>query len=208
MANSSSMSGRSTLTATSRPSVVTARWTWAIEAAPTGTSSNSEKRLSSGAPNERLDGLLDLGERRGRQVVLQLRQVRRGFLADQVGPGRQRLAELDRRRADRDQRRRHNRGVGGMRAPKRAIARQPAHRRRRDADRRSMPRSAPCRASVRPHFSKRHRWVTRGGQIFQPEWMVTSPPSIGSAAARTKPASATIALNACGRGKRRMLSTR
>ena len=47
-AKSSSISGRSTLTATCRPSVVTARWTWAIEAAPTGSGSTSEKSSSSG----------------------------------------------------------------------------------------------------------------------------------------------------------------
>src|SRR4051812_39008176 len=46
------MPGRRTLTATSRPSVVTAQWTCAIEAAPTGTSSNLEYRLSSGALND------------------------------------------------------------------------------------------------------------------------------------------------------------
>ena len=39
-----------TLTATVRPSVVTARWTCAIEAAPTGCSSMLANRLSSGLP--------------------------------------------------------------------------------------------------------------------------------------------------------------
>ena len=43
-------SGRSTLIATSRPSVVTARWTCAIEAAPTGTGSIEAKSCSIGLP--------------------------------------------------------------------------------------------------------------------------------------------------------------
>jgi hypothetical protein len=49
----------------------------------------------------RLDFALDRCERHRRQAVLQAHQVAGGFLADQVGPGRQRLAELDRRRSDR-----------------------------------------------------------------------------------------------------------
>src|SRR6266446_1355572 len=43
--------GRNTLTATSCPSVVTAKWTCAIEAAATGVSSNEAKRLATGRPN-------------------------------------------------------------------------------------------------------------------------------------------------------------
>jgi hypothetical protein len=42
------MFGRNTLTATSRPSLVTARCTCAIEAAPTGSSSICEKSVSIG----------------------------------------------------------------------------------------------------------------------------------------------------------------
>jgi hypothetical protein len=41
--------GRSTLTATSTPSLVRALWTWAMEAAATG-GPNSENRLSTSAP--------------------------------------------------------------------------------------------------------------------------------------------------------------
>ena len=44
--NAASMPGRSTLTATSSPSAVTARCTWAIEAAATASSSNSAKTSS------------------------------------------------------------------------------------------------------------------------------------------------------------------
>src|SRR5688572_3587294 len=47
-----------------------------------------------------------------------------------------------------------------------------------------------------------------GGHIFHPLWIDTSPPSIGSARVRTKPASPIIRWKTGGRGKRRMLSTR
>ena len=45
------MPGRSTLTATSRPSVVTAKCTWAIEAAATGVSSKLVNSASIGWPS-------------------------------------------------------------------------------------------------------------------------------------------------------------
>ena len=52
-------------------------------------------------PLERLlDGLLDCGEGRWREVVLQLGQILRGAFTDEVGAGGEGLAELDRRRAD------------------------------------------------------------------------------------------------------------
>jgi hypothetical protein len=45
--------------------------------------------------------LRDQLERDRRQAVLQREQVVRRLVADEVGPGGERLAELDRRRADR-----------------------------------------------------------------------------------------------------------
>ena len=116
----------------------------------------------------RLDGPLDLGEGRGRQVVLELRQVFGGLFADQVRPGRQRLAKLDRRRADRDQRR----GIIGRRRNARAEtgdARLACGQAAASSGSSSIPRKAPCRASVRPHFSQTPQMGDRRGQIFQPE---------------------------------------
>ena len=49
-ANFAFTSGRNTFTATSRPSVVTAKCTCAIEAAATGTSSKLANSVASGAP--------------------------------------------------------------------------------------------------------------------------------------------------------------
>ena len=69
------MPGRSTLTATSRPSVVTAKCTWAIEAAATGVSSKLVNSASIGWPSSASTMRLRLGAGEGRQVVLQLRQV-------------------------------------------------------------------------------------------------------------------------------------
>ena len=80
-------------------------------------------------------------------------------LADEVGTGRQRLAELDRRRADRDERRRHNRASAGC-ARRSGRCAPAGARAAASADRARCRASAPCRASVRPHFSRRHRWVT------------------------------------------------
>src|SRR6202011_1372735 len=45
------MPGRNTFTATSRPSVVRAKWTWAIEAAATAVSSNEANIVSIGREN-------------------------------------------------------------------------------------------------------------------------------------------------------------
>ena len=124
------MPGRSTLIATVRPSRVTPRWTCAIEAEPTGTGSISANTSPIGRSNARADLLLDLRERDRRQAVLQRQQVVRGFVADEVGPGGERLAELDRRRADRLE----GGGVVGNARLDRAEAGepgQPAHRGRR-----------------------------------------------------------------------------
>src|SRR6185437_13990462 len=81
-------------------------------------------------PERGFDGLLDFREWRGRKVVLQLREILRRLLADQVGTGRQRLAKLDGRRADRNQRG----GVvrrGWDSSPKSSDPRQPSKRRGR-----------------------------------------------------------------------------
>ena len=94
------MPGRRTLTATSRPSVVTARWTWAIEAAPTGVSSNWLNRLSSGASSACLHCLADQRKGRGRERVLEREEVVRSLFTHEVGPGGEGLTELDRGRAE------------------------------------------------------------------------------------------------------------
>ena len=49
----------------------------------------------------RLHRRLDLGEGHGWEAVLQTQQVARRVIADEIGPGRQRLAELDRGGTDR-----------------------------------------------------------------------------------------------------------
>jgi len=97
------------------------------------------------------EALLDLRpdrlERHGRQRILQAQQVRRRFLSNEVGTGRQRLAQLDRGRADRLE------GVGIARLRRHPRAEtgephQPPHRRGRQrialyAAQRAMPRQRP-----------------------------------------------------------------
>ena len=148
-------SGRSTLTATCWPSVVTARWTWAIEAAPTGSGSTSANTSSSGLPRPCSIAALIASNGAGRQAVLEQREIVRGLLADQIGPGRQRLAELDRGRADLLEGLGIGRARSGTRAPKRAIRRGggPAAacwgRARCRAARRAAPAPGPISAAAR-----------------------------------------------------------
>ena len=80
------MPGRSTLTATSRPSVVRAKWTCAIEAAAAGTSSNDAYSVVERPRQLGLDQRLRLGSRKGRQAVLQGREIGGDLLAEKVGP--------------------------------------------------------------------------------------------------------------------------
>ena len=80
--------------------------------------------------------------------VLQLRRFARRILADEVGPGGQRLAELDRGRADRLERRGII-GLGGHAQAEARDAAQPAHLRRGqrialDALQRAVPRQRPA----------------------------------------------------------------
>ena len=118
------MPGRSTLTATSSPSVVTAKCTCAIEAAATGSSSKERKSARERLAELALDRGARLGAGKRRQPVLQLREIGRHLLADEIGAGRQRLAELDEARPHRLQR--HGQPLARpqrWRAPRRAGAR-------------------------------------------------------------------------------------
>ena len=83
------------------------------------------ERLAEGGLND----LLDRREWGRRQVILKQRKVFGGLLADKVRPGRQRLAELDRSRADREQGRRIVRRRRDPRADS-ADSREPPHSRR------------------------------------------------------------------------------
>ena len=129
-------------------------------------------------------------------------------LADQVGAGGERLAELDRGRADLLQ----GRGIIGPRwacaAPKRATRHS-----RRTSGGVSGSRSMPCKRAVprqrpAPFEEAPEMDDGGGGQIFHPLQMQTRPPSIGSTLALAKPASAIIRRKASGLGKRRIDSTR
>ena len=145
-------------------------------------------------------------ERHRRQTVLQGQQVMRGLVADEVGAGGERLAELDRRRADRLERR----GVVGharLEGAEAGNARQPADLRRGvgiglDPSQRPVP-------GKRPPPLQQTKDMGRGtGQIFHPEWIATSPPRIGSTFVFSKPAARIIRSNSGIGGKRRIDSIR
>ncbi len=89
------MPGRRILTATSSPVVVTAKWTWAIEAAATGWSSKLLNSVSSVRPNSSAMMARAAAAGKGRQLVLQAGHVGGELLAEQIGARREELAELD-----------------------------------------------------------------------------------------------------------------
>ena len=101
-ANRRSTPARSTLTATGRapsPVLTSARWTWAIEAAATGS-----PKLSNSEFDLRAERGLDDADRglpaHRRHAVLQALEFEGDLGPDDVGPGREELAELDVGRAE------------------------------------------------------------------------------------------------------------
>ena len=93
------MPGRSTLTATSSPSVVTAKCTWAIEAAATGFSSNALNTCSTGWPRSASIVARAAATGKRRQAILERCQIVGDVVAQEIGAGREALAELDEGRA-------------------------------------------------------------------------------------------------------------
>ena len=93
-----SMPGRSTLTATSRPSVNRARWAWAREAAATG-SSNLANNSSSGLPSALSTSSRATSVGKRRQAVLEMRQIVGEGLTEDVSAGGEELAKLDAHRS-------------------------------------------------------------------------------------------------------------
>ncbi len=153
-----------------------------------------------------LDRRLDLRERGRRQAVLKPGQVASRLLADQIGAGRQGLTELDRCRSDLLK----GLGISGDFRNGGAEAgdpSEPPNRRRRvhvalDSAKRAVPseHTAP--------FQKPPDMDRRVGQIFQPLWMATRPPRIGSARTRRKPACSIRFAKAAMSGNRSIDSTR
>ena len=177
------MPGRSTLTATTCPVARrVARWTCASEAAATG-GSKSAKTASSGWPSSVLDRGARLLHREGRQLVLQHRELGGELGADDVGAGREELAELDVGGAER-----------GERAQDRRLARvarvaepleRPAEDARGDAERRRRVEGLE-RQSASRRCARRWRRCGSGArgcagphdephQSFQPECSAAMP---------------------------------
>ena len=83
-----------------RPFGSVARCTCPIEAAASGFSSNSRKSRSIDWPSSSWIDALDVLERERADVVLQPAQLGDDVRRDDVGPGREQLAELDERRPE------------------------------------------------------------------------------------------------------------
>ena len=201
--------GRSTLTATDlrTPSrSVSPRCTCAIEAAATG-GPRLTNACATGRSSDSGDHGLGFGLRKRRQPVLQGFQIARHRDADHVGPGRQKLAELEVSGAEPRQRARQTRagfGAGPFDQP-RQPQRELSGRRHQtwidDAE----------HAFAREHVSgaDEPRDVgRRRNHKRQPECNATMPPERLSHFTREKPASRIISANALGRGNFRIDSTR
>ena len=145
-------------------------------------------------------------ERHRRDGILQPQQVAGGCLADDIGAGGERLAQFDRGRPQRLKSVGVARHLGHTRAQPCQSQQAPQPQRRvritLDPAQRTVTgqRSAP--------FQKPPGMDDRRGQIFQPLWIATSPPSIGSTRVCTKPASPIMRSNAGISGKRRIDSIR
>ena len=94
------MSGRCTLTATTRPSRSAARCTWPSDAAAIGVSSNDRERLRQARAELFFDDPLHVSERERLDAVLKPRQRFEVCRRQQIRPRRQDLAELDERRPE------------------------------------------------------------------------------------------------------------
>ena len=161
-ANCSRTPGRITLTATSRPPAASARRAWctcAIEAAAIGSLKLANRR-SSGRPSAISTILTASGARERRHAVLEPLEVARDGDADDVGPRRQELAELDVGRAEPRQRRREPGGavaeVAALDQPRQAQEAAPGRRQhaRIDERERALARQHGAGADVAPEMEK------------------------------------------------------
>ncbi len=165
--NARSMPGRSTLTATGRPSVVAAKCTCAIEAAATGVSSKLRNSAVAAGSQLVLDGPRGRSSPRTAATGPAVREIGGDMIAEHVGAGGQRLTELDERRAGRLQR-----------------ARQLfAGRARRGAEEGAGEHSATARGGSRPSIG-RQRVVARQASATSPN----SGRDCGRCGASMKPA--------------------
>ena len=186
-----------------------ALWTWAIEAAATGSLKSREQLVDRSAEGD-LDHARRLVAREGRHAVLQAFEIARRGDADDVGARRQELPELDVGRPEPRQRRRQPRGAGaGARPLDRAgDAQQQARRRRQDARidqrQRALARQHEAGAEVAREMDDAADHVRssspNGWRRCRPSWR-------GASRARSLPPRS-CARRRRGGGKRRIDSTR
>ena len=134
------------------------------------------------------------GARERRHAVLQRFELLDGRGPDDVGPGRQELAELDVGRAEPPDR---DREAARRRAAASRPRDEPGQRQRQPAPRPARPRGStpektPSRASTKPARARRSDMAEgreHRAQSFQAEWIATTPPVSRVAVTRRKPAS-------------------
>ena len=167
----------------------------------------ADKGLRHRAFQRQGDDGFGLGLRKRRQPVLQAFQIARHCDADDVGPGRQKLSELQIGRAEPRQRARQTRAGFGAGAFD-----QPRHPQRELAGRRHQARIDDAEhAFAREHVSgaDQPRDVgRRRDHKRQPECNATMPPERLCHFTREKPAAPIISANAFGLGNFRIDSTR
>ncbi len=167
----------------------------------------ADKRLCHRAFQRLRDHGLGLGLRKRRQPVLQAFQIARHRDADDVGPGRQKLSELEIGRSEPGQRARQPRagfGAGPLDQPRQPQRELPGrrHQTRIDDAEHAFAREHVSGAD-QPRDVGRRRNHKR-----QPECNATMPPDRLSHFTREKPASRIISANALGLGNFRIDSTR
>ncbi len=168
----------------------------------------ARKHLAQRLAERRRDRRLGFGLRKRRHLVLQAFEIARERDADDIGPGRQELAELDVARAKPGERSRKPRiGSAACRAldeTRNAKCRPRGKRQRRRIDQAEHAFAGKHEAGA----AETQQMCGAGDHKRQPECNATMPPVIGRNVTREKCASRIMAANACGFGKRRIDSTR
>ena len=195
-AKDASTPGRRIFTATVLPSGVTARWTWAIDAAATGLSSNLANRVSTGSSNSRsiarrasaAEKGLSLSWSSARSPAMGAPMISARVASDwpnltKLGPIR--ISAVARRRPSLSPSSRRSRN----RSRSAAIQANPPR-----PGSRASGESAAVRTRIQPIRARPRRFrmlrITVGPQRRQPEWIAAMPPDRFRQVIRSKPAAA------------------
>ena len=154
------------------------------------------------------DRPLRLGLRKWRHVVLQLLEIARQRHADHVRSRRQELAELDIAWPEPRERRRQPRLRRAARGPLDETRQTQAETRRCRQHRRIDEAEHALAGEHEPGVAETKEMRGAGDHKRQPQCSATIPPVISLCVTRANPAARSMAAKSCGRGKRRIDSTR